>query len=212
MGALLHGAGIKGGSMSLAAQGTVDHATAVFMVKDTVFMDYKPLNNMLAFINTVPALITFSPQEYSTRGLPVSTAVTGLVFDKGIATIESFSLKSPVISMKGAGEVDFIRNQMNMVVNLITQAKVNINKIPLLGYIFAGKEKRPSITLKVSGSLDDPQVDYSVFREVATLPFSILYRTLTLPSRLVDTMVELNDNANNGQIPPSADDQEGEGQ
>ena len=111
--------------------------------------------------------------------------------------------------MKGAGEVDFIHNQMNMVVNLITQAKVNINKIPLLGYIFAGKEKRPSITLKVSGSLDDPQVDYSVFREVATLPFSILYRTLTLPSRLVDTMVELNDNANNGQIPPPADDQEG---
>lgn len=209
MGALLQGAGCKNGRMSLAAQGTVHKATALFKVNDTVLMDYKPLNNMLAFLNTVPALITFSPQEYSTSGLPVSSAVTGLAFDGGVATVESFVLQSPVITMNGAGEVDFVRNQMDMDFNLITQAKVNISKIPLLGYIFAGKEKRPSITLKVSGGLDDPEVDFSVFREVATMPFSILYRTLTLPYHLVDTMVDANESNGNSQVPPVSNDEQG---
>lgn len=209
IGALLQGAGVRNGHMSLAAQGTLDYATALFKVNDTVLMDFKPLNNMLAFMNTVPALITFSPQEYSTRGLPVSSAVTGLVFDNGVAAIESFSLRSPVITLNGAGEVDFTRNKMDMDFNVITQAKVNINKIPLLGYIFAGKEKRPSIALKVTGGLDDPEVDYSVFREVAILPFSILYRTLTLPYHLVDTMIESNDIYENGRIPPISDVEQG---
>ncbi|MFW2368579.1 MAG: AsmA-like C-terminal domain-containing protein [Desulforhopalus sp.] len=206
---LLQGAKCKNGRMSLAAQGTLNKASALFKVEDTLLMDFKPLNNMLAFINTIPALITFSPQEYSTKGLPVSSAITGLVFDGGVARVETFALKSPVITMNGAGEVDFTRNQMDMDFNLITQAKVNINKIPLLGYIFAGKEKRPSITLNVSGGLDDPKVEYSVFREVATLPFSILYRTLTLPYHLVDTMVESNENFERVEVPPVSNVEQG---
>ncbi len=65
-----------------------------------------------------------------------------------------------------------------------------MNKIPLLGYIMVGNEKRPAIIVKISGDLHDPKVKHSVFRRVATLPFAILFRTLTLPFHLVESMVD----------------------
>ena len=71
--------------------------------------------------------------------------------------------------------------------NLITQAKANINKIPLVGYILVGDEKRPSITFKVTGDLDDPEVKHSTFQEIAILPLSILQRTFYLPFRWTDS-------------------------
>ena len=77
-----------------------------------------------------------------------------------------------------------------MDLNLITQAKKNISKIPLAGYILVGDEKRPSVTVKISGDLLNPKVENSTVKEVITLPFAILLRTLALPLHLVDSMID----------------------
>ena len=74
--------------------------------------------------------------------------------------------------------------------NLITSAKTSINKIPLVGFVLVGDEKRPSITMKITGDLTDPEVNNSMYRDIAKTPFSMLYRTLKLPSRLIESMAE----------------------
>ena len=84
--------------------------------------------------------------------------------------------------------IDFIEKKIGMSLNLITQSKKNMRKIPLVGYILAGKKKKPSITVTVSGDLADPEVEHKAFKEVATIPFSILYRTLALPAHLVSPL------------------------
>ncbi len=188
MDALIPGSDFHKGTMSMAAKGSFDDCSALFKIEDTIVTDFTTLNNILALINTIPALITFSLPSYSTDGLLVDSIVAGMKIKDGVATFDSLTLESPEISMVGNGWVDFRQEKVEMDLNLITRAKRNINKIPLIGYILAGKEKRPSITVKVSGDLFNPDVEKSVFKEVVIHPFSMVFRTLALPGYLVSHM------------------------
>ncbi|MEA3437337.1 MAG: AsmA-like C-terminal domain-containing protein, partial [Thermodesulfobacteriota bacterium] len=190
MSSLIRGTDFQNGRMTMAATGSFDQLSVLFKLNDTIIRNLKSLNNILAFLNTVPALITFSPPEYNTRGLPIRSAIVGMVIKEDVTTFESFEVKSSVLSMTGTGWFSVSKDQIDMDINLITQAKANMNKIPLLGYIVVGNEKRPAITVKISGDLHDPKVKHSVFRKVSTLPFAILFRTLTLPFHLVESMVD----------------------
>jgi hypothetical protein len=184
MDALIPGSDFKKGSMAVAAKGSFDEYSVVVKIKDTVLKEFNTLNNILAMVNTIPALITFSLPSYSLRGLPVDSLVAGITIKGGMGTFDTLELESPEITMLGAGWIDFVRKKIGMDLNLITRAKHNINKIPLVGYILVGKEKRPSITVKVSGDLSNPEVEHSIFQEVATQPFSMVFRTLALPGYL----------------------------
>ncbi len=188
MDAFFQGARFQNGQMSMAAKGSFDNFTALFKIENTILKDFRILHNTLAVLNTIPALVTFSLPEYSSEGLPVSSAVAGMEIKEGIATLESVTLESSELHLTGSGRINFPENLIDMDFNLITQAKENMTKIPLIGYILVGEEKHPSVTIKVSGDLLDPKVENSVFQEVATIPFSILYRTLKLPVHLVDSM------------------------
>jgi hypothetical protein len=186
MSGLLGEAKAVNGAMSIAAQGTFDHFSALFKIRDTVLEEFTTWNNILAFMNTIPALMTFSRPSYASSGLPVSSAVIGMVVHKGVATVESFIVESPVIRMVGTGWVDFLQKLIDMDFALTTQARTNLQKIPLAGYVLTGDAETASLTVKLSGNLDDPVVDHSAVEEVVTMPFDMLLRTLTLPFHLVD--------------------------
>ncbi len=185
MSGLLAGANFQKGAMRIAARGTFDDFTAMFKIEDTVLRDFKSLNNILAMVNTIPALVTFSLPSYNTTGLPVDSVVAGIEMVDGVATFKTLGLESPEMTIKGSGWIDLPQQLLEMDLNLITTAKKNVNKIPLVGYILVGKKKRPSISVKLSGDLFDPEVENSTFQEVASVPFQILYRTLALPAHLV---------------------------
>ncbi|MCF8057371.1 MAG: AsmA-like C-terminal domain-containing protein [Desulfocapsa sp.] len=190
MNALSPDAHIRGGRLSVGAGGSFDEFSVVLKANDFILRDFKTLNNILAMVNTIPALITFTLPEYNTRGLPVSSAVAGMKVKDGLATLEVLDINSPEISMTGSGWVDYPEKRVAMDLNLITQSNANVRKIPLIGYVLAGKKKQPSITVKVTGDLLNPKVESEVFRKVATIPFSILYRTLALPAYIVSPLFE----------------------
>lgn len=146
------------------------------------------MHNVLALLNTIPALVTFSLPEFDTVGLPISSAIMGFKFEDGFAPLETLLIDSPEFTMAGKGWMDFNKGLVDIDANIITKAGANISHIPLAGFILAGDEKRPSITLKISGNLMDPGVTTSAFKEVTTMPFAILYRTLTLPAHLIRSM------------------------
>lgn len=203
MNGLLPDAHVKGGRMEMAVQGQFDDFSVLIKVEDTLLEDFKTLNNILAFVNTIPSLVTFSLPSYSSSGLRVDSAMAGMRVKDGVATCETLRIQSPELSMAGTGWVDFPEKEIAMDFNLITQTKKNIQKIPLIGYIFAGKEKQPSITVKVTGDMMNPEVESGVFREVATIPFSMLYRTLALPAHLVSPMFSDDDE----QLPETVPEQ-----
>ncbi|MDX9744263.1 MAG: AsmA-like C-terminal domain-containing protein, partial [Arcobacteraceae bacterium] len=64
----------KGGSLDFSMSGTLKEYDGIFYVKDTTIMEYRILNNVLAFINTIPSLVTFSLTSYNTNVLYTKSA------------------------------------------------------------------------------------------------------------------------------------------
>ncbi len=188
MAALTPGSEFEEGTLDVVAKGTYDEYSVALKMKDTVMKNFVTLNNILAMINTIPALITFNLPSYSLHGLSVDSFVAGMSVKNGLGTVDSLNIESPEISITGSGWIDFVKKQIGMDLNLITRAKKNISKIPLVGYILVGKKKHPSITVKVSGDLDNPDVEHSTFKEVATTPFAMFFRTLGLPAHLLNPL------------------------
>lgn len=199
MAGIFPSAEFKNGRLSIAAKGNFDEFNSIIKLEDTILINFKALNNVLALVNTIPALVTFSLPGYSTQGLHVNSIISGLSVKEGVVTFRSMVLESPEITMKGTGWIDANKETIAMDLNLITQAKKNVNKIPLVGYVLVGTEKHPSITVKISGSIFDPKVEHSAYTEMAAKPFFMLYRTLALPLYLVAPVFGLDDKDEDGK-------------
>ncbi len=171
----------ENGYLTTFAEGTFDQFTAALHTDAILLKHYATLNNILAVINTLPALITFSLPHYATDGWPVDAIRMWFDYKQGIATIKSLEVDSPEMDMRGTGTIDPINQQVNLDVNMITQAGKNMSKIPIIGYILAGEEERPTLTFHVTGDLLDPTVESTAFEEIITTPFDMVLRTLVTP-------------------------------
>ncbi len=188
MEALIQGSYVQGGTLALAGMGTGDELSAVIEIQDTVLKDLKTLNNTMTLLNTLPALVTFSVPEYETKGLPVSSAIVGVKYSQNKAIFKSIDLKSSVLHAAGQGWIDMANRQIDMDIQLTSQAGKNIRKIPVVGYVVAGDSEDTSVTLKIEGNLDSPEVRNSVLKEIATMPLDMLFRTLNLPIHFVNKL------------------------
>jgi hypothetical protein len=175
-----------GGRLEFSVDGAVDDLQAVFRIRDTIIKDYKHLNNMLAFVNTIPGLITFNPPDYNNHGLPAREAYAGMTYKNRVLEVESMKIDSDELSLMGSGYIDFNDETTDMNFNMVSGAKKSINRIPLLGYILTGGEEKPSISLKVQGNMYDPEISNTAFKEVVTYPFQVLKRTVLLPAHIVE--------------------------
>ncbi len=152
-------------------------------VKDTIILDYKILNNILAFVNTVPSLVTFSLPGYSKNGIEAKNAYINFKFKDDVYKLSDIYLKSKEIEIVGLGKASIERNTIDLDLNLRTSIGSSFSKIPLLGHILMGKENI-STTLTVTGALDNPDVNTQIAKDIAVAPFNIIKRTLMYPFEL----------------------------
>ena len=177
----------SGGSLDFVMDGTLDDYHGVLYMYDMTMIDYKLLNNVLAFINTVPSLVTFSLPGYSKKGLHVENAYMKFHAKKGLFDVSDIYLKSKEITILGRGTADINKNSIDITLNLKTDLGSNVSKIPLVGYIiFDGKNI--STTLKVTGKLDDPTVNTTVAKDIVVAPLNIIKRTITLPFKFLKNL------------------------
>jgi len=171
----------SGGTFSFAAKGRSDAFDGLMRVENTILKDYKVLNNVLAFVNTVPSLTTFSLPNYNSKGLPVDEGYAHFAFQKGVLSVDNFTLNSPEMKITGTGRADFNANQLDGSLTLKTDLGSSLGKVPMVGYILLGDDGSLSTTLTLSGKLDDPEIDTAIAKEIVTAPFNILKRTLVYP-------------------------------
>ena len=170
----------------MVSTGSFDDFSILFDVQDTNISGLAMVNNVMAFLNTVPALMTFSLPEYNRKGLPIDSAIVGMTFKEKVGTFESLKIEGPELQMAGTGEMDFSQRLIDMDIFLKTQASTNVGKIPLIGYVLAGDEKDASVSLKISGGFDDPEVSNSLVQDIVVYPLEVLFRTLKLPVKLTE--------------------------
>jgi len=174
-----------GGKLSFYVSGLLTKFKGVVKVDNSVIKNGVILNNIMAFISTVPDLITFSLPGYSLQGMPFSQLYAGFLYDNHTIDVTSFAIESNALDMTGTGKINLVKNSIKMNIDLISKTKKYVSKIPLLGYLLVGDTKQPTITLNVEGKLDDPDVRTSVYKEIVKTPFDILLRTISLPSHIL---------------------------
>ncbi len=185
MGKLFSLSKFKGGSLEFYINGSTKEYSGTLYVRDTTILDYKILNNILAFVNTVPSLVTFSLPGYNQNGIAAKSAYMNFRHKDEIYKINDIYLKSKEIEIVGLGEASIKNNSINMDLSLITGIGSSVSKIPFIGHILLGRENI-STTLKLSGALENPDVNTQVTKDIAAAPFNIIKRTLMYPFEFLD--------------------------
>ena len=170
----------QSGSMDFYISGPLKEYDGTVHIKDATILDYKILNNVLAFVNTVPSLITFSLPGYNINGIKAKEAYMKFKFQDEKYKISDIYLNSKEIDIAGAGEASIKENSVDLDLNLKTKLGSSFSKIPLIGHILLGNET-VSTSLHVTGKLDDPEVKTQVAKDIAVAPFNIIKRTLMYP-------------------------------
>lgn len=173
----------KGGQLSFAINGTIEEYNGVFYLENTNIIDYTLLNNVFAFVNTIPSLITFSLPRYSSKGLFVKSGFVNMHAKNRVLDISDIYLESDEMKIFGKGNADYKNDTIDLQLNLKTNVASQASQIPLVGYlIFDGESV--STTLSITGSLEDPQVSSHLAKDIFVAPLNIIKRTLLLPYHL----------------------------
>ncbi len=175
----------KGGSFDFSMKGSLDQYSGILYIKDTTIMEYKTLNNILAFINTIPSLITFSLPGYSKNGLDVKSSYVNFDYKDNLFTFKDIYLDSKEMEIFGKGNASYANNTIDLKLNLKTDLGSAVSKIPVVGYILLGKDSI-STSLKVSGKLDDPKVESMLATDIIIAPLNIIKRTLLFPFKIFE--------------------------
>ena len=173
----------KGGNLDFMMAGSLNNYDGVLNISNTTILDYKLLNNVLAFVNTIPSLLTFSLPGYNQKGLKVKNAYMNFHTEKDDITISDINLDSQEIDIKGRGKVNFKTDKIDVKLNLITDLASAISQVPVVGYILFGKDSI-STSLKIDGALQSPIVTSLFARELVVAPLNIIKRTILLPVHL----------------------------
>ena len=181
----------KGGNLDFSMNGTFDDYAGTFYINNTTIQDYVILNNILAFINTVPSLATFSLPGYSKKGLYVDSAYMKFHLKNHIFNISDLYMGSKEIKILGKGRASVKYNNVDLALNLKTNLGKNLSKVPVVGYIiFDGKSI--STTLKVAGKLTDPHIKIMLAHDIVVAPLNIILRTLNLPYKIIKDIGDYN--------------------
>ncbi len=175
----------KDGSFDFSMKGSLDQYSGILYIKDTTIMEYKLLNNILAFINTIPSLVTFSLPGYSKNGLDVKNSYVSFNYKDSLFTFKDIYLDSKEMEIFGKGNASYTNNTIDLKLNLRTDLGSAVSKIPIVGYILLGKDSI-STSLKVSGRLDDPKVESMLATDIIVAPLNIIKRTLLLPFKIFE--------------------------
>lgn len=174
----------KKGAMSFSLRGTTKEYEGIIDIKGTTILDYKILNNILAFVNTIPALVTFSLPGYSSEGLKLENAYMNFTSKDNLFNIQNIYLDSKEIDILGNGTANFKTDEIDLKLNLKTALGDSVSKIPIVGYILLG-EDTVSTSLSVTGALSNPDINSLIAKDIAIAPLNILKRALLLPYHLL---------------------------
>ncbi|QSZ41808.1 hypothetical protein GJV85_06705 [Sulfurimonas aquatica] len=176
------------GKFDFSINGKLDNYSGVAYMSGATIKDYKTLNNILAFVNTVPSLITFSIPGYNNNGLFVSQAYTKFHSNNSTLNLTDIYLDSKEIDILGNGVVDLESKSVDIVLNLKTDLGSDLSKVPVVGYILLGEDSI-STTLDIKGQLANPKVKSLLAKEIIVAPLNIIKRTLTLPYKLIEGLL-----------------------
>ncbi len=171
----------QGGRLDFYVIGDTDTFDGLIVISDTTVYDYVLLNNLFAFMNTVPALVTFSLPSYASKGIRIDQAYANLHYQNGVMKIDGIKVDSKEMDFAGMGSIDYNDNRLSIELSVKTQAGKNIRKLPVVGYILVGDGNSALTTVKIDGPIDNPNVTSTIAKDIVVAPFNLIKRAFNFP-------------------------------
>ena len=157
--------------------------TGKIYIKKGSVKDLGALNNIIAFINTIPALLTLHTPGFSSKGYKIKNGYINYLFYNNILYLKQIKIKGINLDFYGKGYINLNKNYIKMKIHTIV--KIKLKKIPILGkalsYILFGKDGYLHVNIFIKGNLDNPEVLKDLGGGVIESPFKLFKRILTLP-------------------------------
>ncbi|WP_200414349.1 AsmA-like C-terminal domain-containing protein [Arcobacter sp. FWKO B] len=194
---------IEGGLVGInltTSESNKDVLVGDITLNDTLLENIAFINNLLTFVETSPAIINpllAIPSAY--RALTDGLGHDGYMVKTGTAKI-AYNIEDEVMSFyeiytKGS-RADFVGDLQLNVKDRLIDGNINViilkdytnivKNIPLVGYILLGDDKSVAISTKISGDLDDPQVETFATKDVIQGTGNIIKRIFTSPLKIFE--------------------------
>ena len=179
---------IAGGHYNIYLKGENQDFKGFAQFRSLKIKNLQLLNNVLAFINTVPALLTFSRPGFNENGLRILA---------GYLDFEKIGNKVYIKKSKIKGEnIDFTINGYFDIENMKISLKVDISaikyvdklleNIPIANYLVLGENGTIATTLVIRGAVDNPKIHTEIHKEILRSPIEMGKRVYKLPQKMLD--------------------------
>lgn len=187
---LINFKGLQDGRYSLIKKGNPEKVMkGQIIVEGGVMKGFKAYNNILAFVNTLPALAVLHEPGYSVKGFTITEGVAEYrMINRTKVVFDSIYIRGTSATIVGKGELDLEKKtiKMDLAIQVARAFGKVIGNIPVVGYILMGEDKSVTVGLKVSGSLDAPKVKTTATADILSLPLDIITRTLQSPLHIIN--------------------------
>ena len=185
---LINFSGLQKGRYSVIISGDPDKVMKGEITLDGgVMRDFKAYNNVLAFINAIPALATLNSPGFSSKGYKIKKGSIKFSISDDKLFFDSVFVEGSSATISGDGVVDLKTKAVNVELAIQTVREIGkvVGSVPVVGYILTGENKGVvTVGLKISGTLENPRVKTNPVKDVLLMPFDMIKRTLTTPAHI----------------------------
>ena len=163
-----------------------DFYTGKIYINRAIIRELKSLNNIIAFINTVPSILSFSSPGFSSKGYKIKKGFINYLLYKKILYIKEAKINGDNLDFYAKGYIDFNKNYIFL--KITANMKIKLKKIPIIGkglsYLLFGKDGSIDVKMIVKGDINNPKVKEDIGKDILMSPFKLFKRAITLPFNL----------------------------
>ncbi len=160
-------------------------------VQNTIYKDLSIVQNILALIDTIPALLTFRKPGLGANGYEIQKGKISLVLNNDFLVLENIDLIGSSIDVEGGGLVKLNDKTLDIVLKastLKTLADI-VSNIPLVNYVLLGDDGKFATGIVMKGTLDEPKSEVSIAEDILYSPFEMVGRILKPVDSLLDGLI-----------------------
>jgi hypothetical protein len=189
---------LKGGRYSLFLDGDFEKRMEGKIVIDGGIVEqFQAYNNLVAFFNAIPALVTFSNPGFNNKGYKIKKGeIEYSLINQNIIKFKSIKIVGGSSTIVGAGTINIAKNSVNLDLAIQTAREIGkvVGSIPIVGYILMGDGKSIAMGVKVRGTLSNPKVESQPVQDMVSLPLGMIDRLFKSPKRLLEGNKKANSN------------------
>jgi hypothetical protein len=185
--------GISGGKYNFYVEGSSENISGILQFSSLKVKDMELVNNILAFINTVPALLTLSRPGFNQDGLQISAGY-GVFEKKGdLIVLKEIKIYGETVNIDVSGKIDLNKEHLDLKIDIsaIKYLDKFLGKIPIINYMVLGEKGTISTGISVKGNWNDPKIAPQLHKELISTPVVIGKRVLKLPEKILELIKDL---------------------